>query len=353
MLPVAARFAAAKRVEEITKFLIKYGDEQRAVGKFDSALEAYLAALRAETQRYQCDPAGKSLRTQILHAIQVWGAGSGQTAERIGGAIESLQTWHAALPPPEELLLPLYQEGELAIDDFPAATGAGVVGFTDASWITSRLAWERKRARRLLDMLAYWQLSEAKPTAAAMAENHPTGWEYFTPDPGVDLPVIMHPPDWLPRAWWVGLVNTPLVAESSLSRRSIARLMLSQETDYRATLIILALEAWRIEHRSLPQELDELVGDGLKTVPLDPLNAIPFDYQPKPAQPLVPRTVLSSDNLDWWLEFPYLLGARNANGPTPSVMMFGNNYQRRPGSDGSANRCAMLYPIPEVWKPQP
>jgi hypothetical protein len=48
----------------------------------------------------------------------------------------------------------------------------------------------------------------------------------------------------------------------------------------RATLIVIALVAWRLEHGTLPQTLDQLDGVDLDEVPLDPWNNKPFNYQP-------------------------------------------------------------------------
>jgi hypothetical protein len=78
--------------------------------------------------------------------------------------------------------------------------------------------------------------------------------------------------------WW--LPTTPLVEHSALVSQSLAWFVLGQETDYHATLILLALEAWRAEHGQLPEKLDELVGSELDALPLDPLCARPFLYYP-------------------------------------------------------------------------
>jgi hypothetical protein len=76
------------------------------------------------------------------------------------------------------------------------------------------------------------------------------------------------------------LVTTPLLVYSPLVSQSLARVVFCQETDYRATLIILALEAWKAEHGQLPDRLEELVGSELDALPVDPLYARPFLYYP-------------------------------------------------------------------------
>ena len=47
----------------------------------------------------------------------------------------------------------------------------------------------------------------------------------------------------------------------------------------RATIIILALEAYRLDNGKLPESLDELVGDYLDRLPLDPITGTDFHYQ--------------------------------------------------------------------------
>jgi hypothetical protein len=54
-----------------------------------------------------------------------------------------------------------------------------------------------------------------------------------------------------------------------------------EETDFRATKIVLALEAWRLEHGELPKTLDELAPSQLTAVPRDPAWNQPFLYYPE------------------------------------------------------------------------
>jgi hypothetical protein len=50
------------------------------------------------------------------------------------------------------------------------------------------------------------------------------------------------------------------------------------ETPRRAVRLILALEAWKLEHGSLPDSLDELVVSYFEQLPLDPYTAKSFRY---------------------------------------------------------------------------
>jgi hypothetical protein len=55
---------------------------------------------------------------------------------------------------------------------------------------------------------------------------------------------------------------------------------LKVETYRRATRLILALEAWKLEHRELPKSLDELEDKYLDKVPVDPYTGKAFGYGP-------------------------------------------------------------------------
>jgi hypothetical protein len=54
--------------------------------------------------------------------------------------------------------------------------------------------------------------------------------------------------------------------------------VLSVENRRRATVIVLALEAWKAKHGKLPRTLDELVGAYLDKLPLDPYSGGPYRY---------------------------------------------------------------------------
>ena len=404
VLPVATRFSAFWPIKKMTRLLTELARTRQMAGDFDAALEAWLAALRADMQHHQCMPAdAEPFRQEILEGLQIWGAGTGQSAERIRGAIDRLAAWHATLPGPADLLLPFYQEDQLVIDDLPTAARLGLMngnrgsnaasfdgyvggrwffGLTtsDQQWFTSRLPWERKRAHRLLNWLTEFQLASADNTAKDLAEDRSTGMEEFGSRFGGDvLAAARHYGQDPARSVW--LPTTPLVEQSPLVRHWLAWLMVCQETDYRATLIILALEAWRIEHGSLPHELDELVGHGLEKVPLDPLKAQPFVYgwglaqsnQPfepdvsaaeagplsaeaspsdQPIEPDAAETPPSERPMGPRVpERPgrrFLLSALNPNGAERGSVVFGSEERR-----ALRLREGTLYFIPDPWEPKP
>jgi hypothetical protein len=61
-------------------------------------------------------------------------------------------------------------------------------------------------------------------------------------------------------------------------RCTLAEQFRAVETARQATRVILALEAWKLQHGSLPKSLDELVGPCLDRLPVDPYSGQPFRY---------------------------------------------------------------------------
>src|SRR5690606_32731726 len=51
------------------------------------------------------------------------------------------------------------------------------------------------------------------------------------------------------------------------------------DTYYQRTLLALALEAVRAERGAYPRELSALTPEWLRTLPTDPVNGMPFQYQ--------------------------------------------------------------------------
>ena len=53
------------------------------------------------------------------------------------------------------------------------------------------------------------------------------------------------------------------------------------ENHRRATRIVLALQAWKLEHGDYPKTLDELVGPYFEKLPTDPFSGESYQYFPE------------------------------------------------------------------------
>ncbi len=132
---------------------------------------------------------------------------------------------------------------------------------------------------RLLDLIAARQISLTKGLESRIAQNEEApryATEFSILDPSMND----------------ALRTTPLI-QRRIAEFSLPWYVLVRETNYRATLIVLALEAWKAERGKLPATLDELAGNGQR-VPLDPLYAQPFLYYPT-GIPELPRPVIASN----------------------------------------------------------
>jgi hypothetical protein len=131
-----------------------------------------------------------------------------------------------------------------------------------------RLPWERARALRLLNFQTYCELhdpSAAMPVQSTLAplrnaELLYTLWEQ------TGLPWVIRDLE----LWWCDW----RYPSTSPDRAK------ALETKRRATYILLALEAWKLEHGSLPKKLDALVGPYFDRLPEDPFSGEPFRYFP-------------------------------------------------------------------------
>jgi len=293
-----------------TESLDVWATASQQEGQLAEALEAYLTALRVANHFDQCAPALQvdarhpSIRCQALAGLRSWAGAAGQTAEQIRAAIHRLEEIHAAQPAPSARLRPWYAAVSLAIRDLPAALDADAIRGSSIGreeWIASRLPWERERALRLLDLIASIEVDRAGEIEQDLQKNYPIDW-LLTPafEPiwfangmrivlngstvfAQQIEQQQHFTQWLR--------TTPAIEDRDFSFAPQTWLVATEETDYRATLIVLALEAWRIEHGQLPDRLDQLVPAEL---PLDPVWAKPFLYYPHgPAERGDTRIILS------------------------------------------------------------
>jgi len=123
--------------------------------------------------------------------------------------------------------------------------------------------WERARTERILNMLAAREFSQCRAAEVALAAGG------AAPKPPDDRLLPELPQDYLDDVVRGNFHYQPI--EYSLR----------VETYRRATLLILALEAWKLDHGSLPQSLDELKDKYIEQIPVSPFTGGTFNYEPK------------------------------------------------------------------------
>ena len=134
-------------------------------------------------------------------------------------------------------------------------------------WFYRLLPWERQRALRLHNTSAAYDLAAVERIRRAMERNEPV---QLRPSEDKDV-----------ERWY----NTTITI--GLSREFGRQYWLSRQRDLvdmtavqRATLIVLALQGWRLEHGALPKTLSELAPTWFAQVPVDPMTGMPFQYYP-------------------------------------------------------------------------
>jgi hypothetical protein len=241
-------------------------------GKLDAELDRYLAAMRITLHIRQRSPwnwdAGEE-EAYVCKCLTQWAAQRGQNSERVLNAIHALdKLWHT--PPTycdkieydyRQVLRILEDRGD---DDVGLPNAAGLANFVKLGrW----LPWERVRALRILNMLAADQIARVRAAEEVSAA-------------GSSLPQRLF--DDRVRGLTKDTV-TYQVVQDNMPPYSLVQL-LATENCRRATRLVLALEAWKLDHEGrLPDSLDELLGKYIDRMPVDPATGQTFGYEPKGA----------------------------------------------------------------------
>jgi hypothetical protein len=266
--------AVAEQLTGAARRLADVAEEETHEGNLDRALDIYFAVLRADIDaaRWGGLPPSWNLTDRpasiAFRSLVQWSAAPGQTVGRIEEAIRRLQEFHAGLPQPESLVNALFEEApELMAERL------------DELALMRYMPWERARARRLVDLLTLDELSKMNDFEWWLNRGIPIGeitlgtgrlyqWQKVEERwPGSTRMAKM-------------LETTPFINDSGIAHAEPITAVLQLETDYRATLIILAVEAWKLEHGHFPAHLDEVLGGELKELPVDPVDGEPFGYFP-------------------------------------------------------------------------
>ena len=280
--------------EDIVYLLLRNAEGAEAAGHLDAALEMYLAVLRVSAQLRRCDLYSSNwgyadtMDAQTYADLCRWAARPKQIPERIITAQRQLRD----VNPPRTLndwvelqyvFLRRILTGGPAVLNTIAAGYARPLPIPTMLWL--RLPWERARALRLLNFETYCELrgasGDVSPRQAicmdADAYNRVRQMQIgllplrhsellYALRGQLDLPPISQ--DWEEGTNWRYQVT---LAESFRALK----------TTRNAARVILALEAWKLQHGSLPKSLAELVGPFLDELPLDPYSWEPFRYFPE------------------------------------------------------------------------
>ena len=150
------------------------------------------------------------------------------------------------------------------------------VYMTTANILWLKIPWERTRALRLLNLLTSRDLGDVAQAESAAKEGRP-----IAISPGETY--YFYSFYWTresPYALREEIVIPPLIQFARQSKELVWRFA-DMENRRRAAPIVLALQAWKLEHGSYPKTLNELVGPYLKHLPDDPYSGESYRYFPE------------------------------------------------------------------------
>jgi hypothetical protein len=273
----------------LADLLICSASQLEEEGKLDAAMQRYLAAIKIAVQLHAWYPIqwppyafdlnrGNQIEIEIYARLPRWAARPGQTPERLLAAARQLEKLTAHIPTSDGIKAAHCCIRRFLLGDVRAINRTEVnysqpVPALTLFWL--RLPWERARALRVLDCVTRGQLDglavaqraarrgEAIHQAPPPPQEGAVGWFREIDFPYTLQRQVLVPPICYPQPW----------AASELVRGYTA-----VETSRRATRLLLALEAWKLQHGALPKSLDELVGPCLDRLPVDPYAGKPFRY---------------------------------------------------------------------------
>ncbi|HUY33834.1 MAG TPA: hypothetical protein VMV69_13880 [Pirellulales bacterium] len=233
--------------------------------KLDDALSRYMAVLRIarhlrQQSRLVAVVTAGQLERDVLNELPAWAGSQGQTPARIKGAIGELTAIIDRFPSPSLALEGEYESVRQLIASEPAAWP---VETDQERWIIAAarwMPWERTRARRLLDRMAEEDRAGLFRVLTALRANEPVP------------PVLQFARD---EQTMECLRTTFLVGGIYGSAAGLASLECELGTRRRATRLVLALVAYRLEHGKLPEALSDVRPEGELR---DPYTGLPFFY---------------------------------------------------------------------------
>jgi hypothetical protein len=284
-------------------------------GKLDAAFDEYMAALRIAQHLRDLDAlADANLAESFVFAhLLTWSIQPGQTKTRLADAVRQLGKLGDRASGQIQMKL-AYLRMKQAINGDPMAMASefGKSGFV-AFWL--RLPWERQRALRQLDKYA-----------AAYREK----WQLLETDTSYDPTTTCHVESSnAPRINWLMIVNWGLPNRSNFEDEFYChgKMYISWKTSYNALQLILALEGWKLEHGTLPQKLEELVGPFFDRLPKDAFSGESFVYY---RDGLHERLFLPQSTAPQWAK----LGIQELAGDKPVLWSTGP-YVRRTSKAGN------------------
>ena len=261
----------AAREHELALLVFESAEPLQSEGKLDAALERYVAVVRiAVTMRRQSwngVGSANNLELRACEQLAGWAAQGGQTPQRVLAGLRSMEQQWGDPPSCCDVIKRRYLwDLDLLLTD-QTSTRNELPSLTFALG----LPWERARTIRLYNQLTQVEFARCTDSDKELA----AGGFVARPSPISDSPVVQSDITYRRVRPLVEPYATYAWESDEL------RQCLEVETYRRATRLILALEAWKLEHGRLPKLLDDLKGKYFDQLPVSPYSGGAFLYEPK------------------------------------------------------------------------
>ncbi|HVT28874.1 MAG TPA: hypothetical protein VHE81_12740 [Lacipirellulaceae bacterium] len=262
--------------------------------EWTDSFDRYLAALRMSAQLRNGQPSiifcdQVETEQKVLEWLAGWAAGNNRTKADLLGAIEKLRDVFRDSPKPQISLLADYVQvrNVLIGKDVPWILNPASLNLDHIppsnylAFMANDLPWERQRALMALDRITLRNIQNVTELVELLANKRPgesgssSLHRWLRPRYG-GLPPLWEIQE--PAATTSYLASLEYKARVSVSE--LCRAYCDNETCRRATLIRLALAAYRLDHKKYPPRLDDLAPQYLDRLPLDPYSQQPFVYEP-------------------------------------------------------------------------
>jgi hypothetical protein len=234
-------------------------------GHLDAALDRYLLAVRVSKQFSSTNNwygyAGQEER--VYERLPIWANRKGQTPERIKKAIRQIENISADMPAGEDRIEYNYASTMKSIQE-----GMTSMSIPPRPPLIDWFPWERARMMRLLNLTTHQKLDDIRLTVEDMKAGRPVDnildnldrkYPYFSKNSRIHMYLTVD-------LFW---------------NEDVARGYAAAENYRRAIRIVLALQAWKLEHGASPKSLDELVGPYFEKLPNDPFSGEAYCYFPE------------------------------------------------------------------------
>lgn len=253
----------SQRPFNLLGMLLESGRQLETQGESEEAAERYLAALWVARQvqlfpSFEYSGAANWAEMSVRNRLLTLVASQKLSASELPRLCRQVEEVFAVRPLDPVQLRMFYRRNEKVLADKQGL-------WRSLTYVC--LPWEYRRAQRVLNVLTADVVRVQDAVQRAVLEGKPAAPVYN------QTRTVEHfrLPERLIR-------STPLLGDSAYITGDDTYQYLQNQTLRQATLVCLALAAWKAEHGSLPPTLDDLVGSYLKRMPLEPCSGKPFHY---------------------------------------------------------------------------